>query len=68
MPVPNPEQTSPWISRVTYTYIDSVILLANRVSHLSYNQLPPLSDYDAAKYQAQEAFPVRISLLLIIKD
>ncbi|KAH9480752.1 ATP-binding cassette transporter abc4 [Psilocybe cubensis] len=57
MPIPNPEQTSSWISRVTYTYIDSVILLANRVSHLSYKQLPPLSDYDAAKYQAQEAFP-----------
>ncbi|PPQ77073.1 hypothetical protein CVT25_014886, partial [Psilocybe cyanescens] len=62
MPVPSPEQTSSWISRVTYTYVDSVILLANRVSHLSYNQLPPLSDYDAASYQAQKAFPAGNSL------
>ncbi|KDR83121.1 hypothetical protein GALMADRAFT_263529 [Galerina marginata CBS 339.88] len=58
MPVPNPEQTASWISSLTYTYIDPLIRLANKVAHLRHDQLPPLADYDYARYQTISAFPL----------
>lgn len=57
-PVPNPEQTASWISALTYTYSDSVIMLANKVSHLRHDQLPPLSDYDFARYLSETSSKV----------
>ncbi|KAF9560869.1 multidrug resistance-associated ABC transporter [Agrocybe pediades] len=57
MPVPNPEQTAPWISRFTFSYINHVVLAATKVSHLSTDQLPPLSDTDSSRYQVATAFP-----------
>jgi hypothetical protein len=60
MPVPNPEQTASLISRMTYTYLDSLIYAATKVAHLSYAQLPPLADDDSSSYQSSQAFPVRI--------
>ncbi|KAF8969860.1 hypothetical protein BDZ97DRAFT_1902271 [Flammula alnicola] len=56
-PVPNPEQTASWISRLTYTYVDAIILLASKVPHLGHDQLPPLSDDDYSLYQSNNAFP-----------
>ncbi|KAF9475054.1 multidrug resistance-associated ABC transporter [Pholiota conissans] len=56
-PIPSPEQTAPWISRITFTYMDSVIYMATKVAHLSFAQLPPLSDVDASVYQSSLAFP-----------
>ncbi|KAF9522597.1 multidrug resistance-associated ABC transporter [Crepidotus variabilis] len=58
MPVPNPEQTASIFSLVVYSFLDSVILEAYRVPHLSHEKLPPLCDTDysdkltsdAAKY------------------
>ncbi|KDR83064.1 hypothetical protein GALMADRAFT_238869 [Galerina marginata CBS 339.88] len=57
MPTPNPEQTASWISRFTYTYIDSIVFLGYKVPHLRHDQLPPLADDDSAKYQTSKAFP-----------
>jgi hypothetical protein len=66
MPIPSPEQTASWISRMTFTYMDGIIYAATKVAHLSYAQLPPLADDDSALYQSSQAFPVRIQDLLLI--
>ncbi|KDR83065.1 hypothetical protein GALMADRAFT_238871 [Galerina marginata CBS 339.88] len=58
-PMSNPtkELIGSWISKLTFTYIDSIILLANKVPHLSFDQLPPLLDVDRADYLTKTAFP-----------
>ncbi|PPQ77068.1 hypothetical protein CVT25_014881 [Psilocybe cyanescens] len=53
--IPNPEQTASWISVFTYTFMDPTIRLANKVPHLRHDQLPPLADYDEAKYLSSTA-------------
>lgn len=58
MPVPNDEQTCSIFSRAVYTYLDPVISLGYRVSHLQFNQLPPLPDSEEAKVLVKDAFPV----------
>ncbi|KAH9480765.1 ATP-binding cassette transporter abc4 [Psilocybe cubensis] len=54
-PTPNPEQTASWFSALTYTYMDPLIKLANKVRHLKHDQLPPLADYDCARYLSGRA-------------
>ncbi|KAK0480781.1 hypothetical protein IW261DRAFT_1685339 [Armillaria novae-zelandiae] len=56
MPVPNPEQTTPILSLVLYSWVDSLMIVAYRVAHLSYEQLPPLADYDRCRYLKAKAF------------
>ncbi|KAJ6567145.1 P-loop containing nucleoside triphosphate hydrolase protein [Mycena capillaripes] len=53
----SPEQTASLISLVTYTFLDPIILLANRVSHLSHDLLPPLAYYNDAKNLKATSFP-----------
>ncbi|KAJ6462020.1 hypothetical protein C8R47DRAFT_1225647 [Mycena vitilis] len=48
MAVPNPEQTAPIISLLLFSFLDPVVFLGYRVPHISHDQLPPLSDYDAS--------------------
>ncbi|KAI0052513.1 P-loop containing nucleoside triphosphate hydrolase protein [Auriscalpium vulgare] len=55
-PVPNAEQTAPILSLALYTFLDPIIFLANRVPHLSHDQLPPIADYDRAKNLVQRSF------------
>ncbi|KAH8072268.1 hypothetical protein BXZ70DRAFT_964229 [Cristinia sonorae] len=43
------EQTVSILSRLTYTYLDPLIYRANQVDHLSFDELPPIPDYDEAK-------------------
>ncbi|KAJ7645869.1 hypothetical protein B0H17DRAFT_1186847 [Mycena rosella] len=57
MPVTNPEQTSSIISLILYFFLDPIIFLAYRIPHLSFDQLPPLCDYDYAENLKEEAFP-----------
>ncbi|KAJ6498923.1 P-loop containing nucleoside triphosphate hydrolase protein [Mycena sanguinolenta] len=57
MPVPNPEQTASLWSLVTYFFIDPIIFLGYRVPHLSFDQLPPLSDYDYLENLKKRAWP-----------
>ncbi|KAF8803419.1 multidrug resistance-associated ABC transporter [Phlegmacium glaucopus] len=54
---PNPEQTASIFSRITYTYLDSVILQGSKVRHLGYEQFPPLADDDQAEWLVRDAFP-----------
>ncbi len=56
MSVPNPEQTTPILSLVLYSWLDSLIIAAYRAAHLSYEQLPPLADYDRCRYLKTKAF------------
>ncbi|PBK89773.1 P-loop containing nucleoside triphosphate hydrolase protein [Armillaria gallica] len=56
MSVPNPEQTTPILSFVLYSWLDSLIIAAYRAAHLSYEQLPPLADYDRCRYLKTKAF------------
>ncbi|KAJ7720271.1 hypothetical protein DFH07DRAFT_760895 [Mycena maculata] len=57
MPVPNPEQIASVLSSVLYFFLDPIIFLASRIPHLSFDQLPPLCDYDYAEDLKIKAFP-----------
>ena len=63
MPIPGRELVDPWISRLTYIYVDPIIILANKVSHLNFDQLPALLDVDYASYLTEQAFQVCIYLI-----
>ena len=58
MDTPNPEQTASLFSLITYSFLDPVVILANRIPHLSADLLPPLADYDYAKNLRAHSFPV----------
>ncbi|CAA7262907.1 unnamed protein product [Cyclocybe aegerita] len=57
MPIPNPEQTASWVSRLTFTFMDPLVFLGSRVAHIQHSQLPPLCDEDWAHVQTTRAFP-----------
>ncbi|KAF9075994.1 hypothetical protein BDP27DRAFT_1380610 [Rhodocollybia butyracea] len=46
---PNPEQTASLLSLIFFSYLDSLVLKASKVPHLSTEALPPLSDNDQAR-------------------
>ncbi|KAH7927390.1 P-loop containing nucleoside triphosphate hydrolase protein [Leucogyrophana mollusca] len=54
---PHPEQTSSWLSMLTYTWENPTVYLAYRIPHLSYDHLPPLSDQDFSTNLAKKALP-----------
>ncbi|KAI0068093.1 P-loop containing nucleoside triphosphate hydrolase protein, partial [Artomyces pyxidatus] len=53
---PHPEQTASILSLATYSYYDPIVLLANRIPHLSQDLLPPIADYDCAENLVQQSF------------
>ncbi|TFK34747.1 hypothetical protein BDQ12DRAFT_737985, partial [Crucibulum laeve] len=57
MPIPNAELTASLLSFLLYSFLDPVIFSASKVRHLSWSQLPPLTDSNRAKYLKQTAFP-----------
>lgn len=60
MQPPGRELTDPWISKLLFIYIDPIVVLANKVSHLKVDQLPPLLDVDYSSYITKQAFAVCI--------
>ncbi|KAG9028739.1 hypothetical protein FS837_003797, partial [Tulasnella sp. UAMH 9824] len=54
---PNPEQTASILSFLTWSFMDPVIQQASRVSHLPYESLPNLADYDHAEYLISRGAP-----------
>ncbi len=66
MEVPNSEQTASIFSLAVYAFVDSIIMDAYRVPHLSHEKLPPLCDYDRSKRLTTNAFPVCIYSLLVL--
>ncbi|KIJ38934.1 hypothetical protein M422DRAFT_33000 [Sphaerobolus stellatus SS14] len=57
MSEPNPELTASWLSMMTFTFLDPIILTASKVSHLTPEMLPPLSDSDWANNLIKRTFP-----------
>ncbi|KZP30958.1 P-loop containing nucleoside triphosphate hydrolase protein [Athelia psychrophila] len=55
---PSPEQTASLLSFAMWTFLDPLIIAANRVAHLGYDQLPSLLDTDAAHNLVERSFPV----------
>ncbi|EIM92492.1 uncharacterized protein STEHIDRAFT_127305 [Stereum hirsutum FP-91666 SS1] len=56
-PEPPAEQTASIFSMAIYSFLDPTVFLAYRIPHLSFNQLPPLADYDHAKNLVNMSFP-----------
>ncbi|KAL4068375.1 hypothetical protein V8B97DRAFT_1975301 [Scleroderma yunnanense] len=54
---PHPEQTASWLLFSLYIWLDPIVFRAQKVSHLSHDQLPPLADYDYARYLTKLSFP-----------
>ncbi|KAF7965838.1 hypothetical protein HWV62_41236 [Athelia sp. TMB] len=61
--ISNEEQTASILSLALYSFLDPVIYLANRLAGLSYDQFPPLADYDDAHNLANKSFPILDPLL-----
>ncbi|KAF8218227.1 hypothetical protein K438DRAFT_1925383 [Mycena galopus ATCC 62051] len=57
MAVANAEQTASILSSALYFFLDPIISLAYRIPHLSFDQLPPLCDYDEGRHLKAKAFP-----------
>ncbi|KAI9061281.1 P-loop containing nucleoside triphosphate hydrolase protein [Trametes sanguinea] len=55
---PSPEQTTSLFSLLFYTYLESLIWRARRLSHITYDMLPLLPDYDHLKNLTGRAFPI----------
>lgn len=63
MEKPNPEQTASLFSFLVHAYLDGLVILANRVPHLSLDELPPLADTSYSKNLMKTAGPVRVLTL-----
>ncbi|KAF9243735.1 hypothetical protein BU15DRAFT_71860 [Melanogaster broomeanus] len=53
---PHPEQTSSWLSMSLYLWLDPIIFMAQRVTHLSHDMLPPLADHDLSRNLKKRSF------------
>ncbi|KAF7321127.1 hypothetical protein HMN09_00200700 [Mycena chlorophos] len=54
--VPNPEQTASILSLAFYSFLDPTVFLGKRLKQIPYDSLPPLADYDSAKYLKESCF------------
>ncbi|KAF8512318.1 hypothetical protein BU17DRAFT_77408 [Hysterangium stoloniferum] len=54
----HPEQTASLASFLTYSYLDPIILKAALTKQFSYDDFPPLADYDHSKYLISTSQPV----------
>ncbi|EJD52269.1 P-loop containing nucleoside triphosphate hydrolase protein, partial [Auricularia subglabra TFB-10046 SS5] len=54
---PPPEQTVSWLSFVTFSFLDPLVWKGFRSTHLAWDELPPLADYDRAEHLRGRAFP-----------
>ncbi|OSD00626.1 P-loop containing nucleoside triphosphate hydrolase protein [Trametes coccinea BRFM310] len=55
---PSAEQTVSLFSLLFYTYLETFIWRARRLSRITYEMLPPLPDYDHLRYLVGRTFPV----------
>ena len=53
---PAPEQTASLLSMMLFSFLDPLIWAGYRTTHLAYDRLPPLADYDRASWLKQLAF------------
>ncbi|KAK7025989.1 hypothetical protein VNI00_015819 [Paramarasmius palmivorus] len=52
---PHPEQTASLFSLIGFFFVDKILFLASRVSHMSVDQMLPLADYDAAEHLREKS-------------
>ncbi|RXW20112.1 hypothetical protein EST38_g5743 [Candolleomyces aberdarensis] len=50
---PHPEQTASVLSFATYSYLSPTINIANKLPHLTPDEMPPIADYDRAENLAK---------------
>ncbi|RXW21499.1 hypothetical protein EST38_g4368 [Candolleomyces aberdarensis] len=50
---PHPEQTASVLSFNTYSYLSPTITIANKLPHLTPDDMPPIADYDRAEHLAK---------------
>ncbi|KAI0775463.1 hypothetical protein BC629DRAFT_1595092 [Irpex lacteus] len=55
-PIANPEQTASLFSFLFYLFVEPIVLKASRVKRLGADELPPLSDFDAAKNLIKQSY------------
>lgn len=65
MPIPSSEQTASLLSLSLFSYLDYIVVLANRSAHLSYDLLPPLADSDDAEHLKTISFPVNFTYSIL---
>ena len=61
-----PEQTASILSLATFSYMDCVLWKAQKVAHMTKEDLPPNADFDYAANLKKRAFPVCFPLLFRI--
>lgn len=55
---PHPEQTASYASWLLFFFMNPLIRKASKMTHLPYEELPPLADYDAIKHLVGESRPL----------
>ncbi|KAH7073426.1 hypothetical protein BKA62DRAFT_734051, partial [Auriculariales sp. MPI-PUGE-AT-0066] len=53
---PAPEQTASLLSFMMFSFLDPLVWAGYRATHLAYDRLPPLADYDRARVLKERAF------------
>lgn len=61
--IANPQQTASYISILTFSYLDYIIMKAYRTPHLTLDEMPPLQVEDSSSVLTAKAFPVRTNIL-----
>ncbi|PPR04710.1 hypothetical protein CVT24_011832 [Panaeolus cyanescens] len=56
MPAPTAEQTASWLSLLTFNFMNPLIFLGARVSHIPVDALPSLLDSDDSHYLTEKGF------------
>ncbi|KAH7097252.1 hypothetical protein BKA62DRAFT_751274 [Auriculariales sp. MPI-PUGE-AT-0066] len=52
-----PEQNSSWLSFMMFSFVNPLIWKGSTSTHLAWDELPPLADYDTAEHLRARAFP-----------
>ncbi|KZV64704.1 hypothetical protein PENSPDRAFT_656364 [Peniophora sp. CONT] len=55
-PEPNPEQTASILSFITFSFLDKHIFMAYRLTHLGFDLLPAIADYDRTAHLVKRSF------------
>jgi hypothetical protein len=55
-PVASPEQTASILSRIFYTFMNSVVMQARQLKHLDTDMLPPRPEMDEIKVLKTRAY------------
>ena len=58
MEKPSEQQTASWLSLGLFSWVNTTVYKASRVSHLSLDEFPPLPDTNTTKNLVERTFPV----------